>query len=237
MFREYLLDSSSLRPNRKPWPMAIAFVLECIAAAVVICIPLLSSGVIPVAARVPRIIAPLPVVQVATEPAQGTPSRGQATEPASDRLIVISDNPNRISLPMHTSYDPEAPANFRDVPLGPPKGPVVSCSRCGRSVVPGPGREDKRYIVSQLSPAQLLRRIEPLYPRPAVLMGLQGEVKLHALIAKDGTIQSLSVTSGHPLLAQAALDAVRQWRYRPYVLNGEAVEVETFITVNFRRDH
>jgi protein TonB len=67
-------------------------------------------------------------------------------------------------------------------------------------------------------------------------MGLQGEVKLHALIAKDGTIQSLSVTSGHPMLAQAALVAVRQWRYRPYVLNGQAVEVETFITVNFRHD-
>jgi periplasmic protein TonB len=61
-------------------------------------------------------------------------------------------------------------------------------------------------------------------------------VRLHAIIARDGTIQSLNVISGHPLLASAALDAVRQWRYRPYLLNGEAVEVETFITVNFRKD-
>jgi protein TonB len=59
-------------------------------------------------------------------------------------------------------------------------------------------------------------------------------VQLHAVIAKDGSIQSLSVTKGNPLLSQAALDAVRQWRYRPYMLNDEAVEVETFITVNFR---
>jgi len=70
-----------------------------------------------------------------------------------------------------------------------------------------------------------------------VLAGIQGEVRLHAVIAKDGTIQSLSVTSGQPILAQAALEAVRQWRYRPYLLNGKAVEVETFITVNFRKDH
>jgi protein TonB len=65
---------------------------------------------------------------------------------------------------------------------------------------------------------------------------MQGQVKLHAIIARDGTIQSLSAVSGPPLLVRAALDAVSQWRYRPYILNGEAVEVETFITVNFRKD-
>ena len=70
----------------------------------------------------------------------------------------------------------------------------------------------------------------------AVLANVQGEVKLHALIAKDGSIQSLSLSSGPPILAQAALDAVRQWRYRPYILNGQAVGVETFITVNFRKE-
>jgi protein TonB len=77
--------------------------------------------------------------------------------------------------------------------------------------------------------------VEPIYPRIATLTGIQGQVKLHAIIARDGTIQSLNAISGHPLLVHAALDAVGQWRYRPYVLNGEAVEVETFITVNFRK--
>jgi protein TonB len=78
--------------------------------------------------------------------------------------------------------------------------------------------------------------VEPVYPHIAVLTGMQGQVKLHAIIARDGTIQSLSAVSGPPLLVRAALDAVGQWRYRPYILNGEAVEVETFITVNFRKD-
>jgi len=75
-----------------------------------------------------------------------------------------------------------------------------------------------------------------VYPRIAVISGVQGEVKLHAIIARNGTIQSLNAVSGHPLLIRAAIDAVGQWRYRPYVLNGEAVEVETIITVNFRRE-
>ena len=65
---------------------------------------------------------------------------------------------------------------------------------------------------------------------------IQGQVKLHAIIARDGWIQSLNAISGHPLLVHAALEAVGQWRYRPYYLNGEAVEVETFITVNFRKE-
>jgi protein TonB len=59
-------------------------------------------------------------------------------------------------------------------------------------------------------------------------------VKLHAIIATDGTIQSLNVIDGPPLLAEAAREAVRQWRYRPYILNGRPVEVETLITVNFK---
>jgi protein TonB len=58
-------------------------------------------------------------------------------------------------------------------------------------------------------------------------------VVLQAVIGKDGTIQNLRVVSGHPMLAQAALDAVKQWRYKPYYLNGEPVDVDTTINVNF----
>jgi protein TonB len=61
----------------------------------------------------------------------------------------------------------------------------------------------------------------------------QGAVELRAIISKAGTIENLVVVSGHPMLSRAALEAVRQWRYRPYLLNGEPIEVETDITVNF----
>jgi len=93
-----------------------------------------------------------------------------------------------------------------------------------------------KRVISQLDEGQLVNRVEPIYPHIAAISGIQGQVKLHAIIARDGRIQSLNVISGHPLLAHAALDAVEKWRYRPYVLNGERVEVETFITINFRRE-
>jgi periplasmic protein TonB len=79
----------------------------------------------------------------------------------------------------------------------------------------------------------LVRRVEPIYPALAKAARIQGPVHLQAMISKQGLIENLQVLSGHPMLAGAAVDAVRQWRYRPYVLNGQAVEVETEITVNF----
>jgi protein TonB len=81
--------------------------------------------------------------------------------------------------------------------------------------------------------AYLVHRVQPEYPPLARSARIQGAVVVHAVIAKDGTIENLRVISGHPMLVPSALEAIRQWRYRPYVLNGEPVEVETQVTVNF----
>ena len=82
--------------------------------------------------------------------------------------------------------------------------------------------------------AQLISSVEPRYPVLAVQTKKEGTVILHAIISRDGRITSLEVVSGHPWFVQEALDAVRQWRYRPTMLNGEPVEVETTITVFLR---
>jgi protein TonB len=79
----------------------------------------------------------------------------------------------------------------------------------------------------------LIRRVQPVYPPLARSARVQGSVVLSALISKAGTMENLRVLSGHPLLVAAALEAVRQWRYRPYILNAEPIEVETQITVSF----
>ena len=84
--------------------------------------------------------------------------------------------------------------------------------------------------------AALTLKVQPLYPEPARLMHLQGTVRLRAIIGKDGSVSDLEVLSGNPILVQAALAAVREWRYRPTRLNNEAVEVETYITVSFVLD-
>jgi protein TonB len=81
--------------------------------------------------------------------------------------------------------------------------------------------------------ASLINRVTPVYPPLARQTRISGTVRLHAIIGKDGSVQQLEVMSGHPLLVQAALEAVRQWRYRPTLLNGEPVEVDTTIDVIF----
>jgi protein TonB len=79
----------------------------------------------------------------------------------------------------------------------------------------------------------LIYRVQPVYPPLARSARVQGAVVLRAIISKSGGIGNLQVVSGHPMLVKTALDAVSQWRYRPYILNDEPVEVETQITVNF----
>jgi protein TonB len=79
----------------------------------------------------------------------------------------------------------------------------------------------------------LIYKVQPQYPAAARLMHIAGPVRLRAVIGKDGGVTELEVLSGNPILVQAAVDAVREWRYRPTRLNEEAVEVETYITVNF----
>jgi protein TonB len=94
--------------------------------------------------------------------------------------------------------------------------------------------ERKPFRVSPgVQEGKLLQQIKPAYPKIAIISHVEGTVILHAMISPAGTIESLEVVSGHAMLTQAALDAVRQWRYRPTYLGGEPVEVETTITVNF----
>lgn len=81
--------------------------------------------------------------------------------------------------------------------------------------------------------AMLIARVDPEYPKIAQQMRLTGTVRLHAIIGTDGGVREVRVIEGSPILAQAALAAVRQWRYRPTLLGGSPVEVETYITVNF----
>ena len=76
--------------------------------------------------------------------------------------------------------------------------------------------------------------MNPLYPAMARDAHVGGAVRLRAIIGKDGAVHSLTLVGGHPLLAKSAMDAVRQWKYRPYLLNGQPVEVQTEITVQFK---
>ena len=96
------------------------------------------------------------------------------------------------------------------------------------------GERPPRIRISTIEPGMLQPRVEPVYPLLPLHMRREGRVELSAIIAADGTIESLEVVSGDPLFYGSALEAVRQWRYRPTILNGLPVEVETRIVLLYR---
>jgi TonB family protein len=133
----------------------------------------------------------------------------------------------------HVSYEPRILAPY--APGGPAKrNPGHSSSTGPARPTTDVGVESPKRLKTFLEPAPLTRRVEPAYPVLARQKGREGRVELHALIATDGTIQSLEVLSGDPLFYNSALAAVREWRYRPTLLNGQAIEIDTRITVLYK---
>jgi periplasmic protein TonB len=121
-----------------------------------------------------------------------------------------------------------------------PDGGIGILNGTGEGPVPPRPPDPKLPVVTKpifvsmgAQEAMLVRRVEPIYPTWARQAHVSGTVELRAIIAKDGSVINLEVISGHPMLVRAAVDAVRQWRYRPTLLNNQPVEVQTFVTVKF----
>ena len=199
---------------------------------------------------VPLFAKPLPLARTITTPippyrhiaprTQPEPTPQGGTRP----VCFICFNPN--SRPAALTPSSTAETSLGD-PIGPPDGllaaPCPGCIDIGRTEGPrrpvaNEARRDKPKILhpTHIDPAMLIHRVEPVYPILPKQLGRGGRVELRAIIATDGTIQSLQVVSGDPLFYRSALDAVSQWRYRPTVLNGEPVEIDTFITVIYNID-
>jgi protein TonB len=111
------------------------------------------------------------------------------------------------------------------MPGGTGSGPKIEVAKPKPT---GPAR-----ISGGVMAGQILTKVQPVYPPIAKAAHVSGTVVLHAIISKTGSIENLSAISGPDMLKSAAIDAVRQWRYKPYLLNGEPTEVDTTITVNF----
>jgi periplasmic protein TonB len=126
------------------------------------------------------------------------------------------------------------PSEAPSIDFGPgPVGPSLPIAGSYVPPMPTVSRPVQNVRTSVMMEGNLIRKVEPLYPSMAKQLHVQGAVIIKAWISRDGLIEREQIESGHPLLVRAALDAVRQWRYRPYYLNHEPVEVETEITVNF----
>jgi len=187
---------------------------------------------------VTAVITPIPPYRHAS-----AANRDHVQHPQGDhrRLCVVCFNPRpttRSQVPITSTNEPPEPTGASE---GSPV-PCPGCSNIGRNEGPmppvpaEPKKEKPRLVHTQISPAMLIHRVEPVYPILPKQLGRSGRVELRAVIATDGTIQSLQIVSGDPLFYQSAMDAVRQWRYRPTVLNGEPVEIDTFISVIYNID-
>ncbi len=138
------------------------------------------------------------------------------------RINDVGTGPNIPSAPSIDVADSGSPTGiFRSIGSGLPV------------VIPARPVPVKPLPISNWAEGNIVFRVQPTYPILAKQARVQGAVEMRAIISKTGTIENLTVVSGHPMLAASAVQAVRQWRYRPYLLNHEPIEVETEITVNF----
>lgn len=238
MFQETLLESAPMAAWRSRWPMATGFTLQMIFASALVILPLLSTGIIPISSRRP-FFAPVKYTPIETV-SDTTRTIGSSTSMRFPRATVVAvNNTSHITDPFaHSSgITGASTATSPDLSITGSSGPSLGVIPAGRVIpVPPPAQPRGPVKISAMSEAMLQNKVVPVYPVPAARAGIEGTVKLHAIIATDGSIQSLSVIAGHPLLTRAALDAVSQWKYRPYKLNGVPTEVETYITVTFRRE-
>ena len=243
MFDELVECNPIPKKTNKPWTVALSTLVQCGLLGILILVPLIYTEALPKTMLTTLLVAPPPPPPPPPPPA-ATPVK--VIKPVA-RLIQAGKlmAPKAIPKEVNIIKEQELPPDMGvvgvqgGVPGGVPGGQAggVLGGIIGGAVgsLPPPPKEGPKRIRlgGQVQQAKLINRVQPVYPPLAKQARIQGNVVLHAIIAKDGTIQELQVLSGHPLLVQAALDAVRQWRYQPTLLNGDPVEVDTTVTVVF----
>jgi len=230
--------SRARRTRRKTFGVSLAVELSLL--VLLIAAPILTTVANPVFSRptyVPLVLGARHLKHPALQPT--TPVR-QTLNYHADPITYLTDHAPRYPVDTREAVG-DPPTEILDVF---PEDPSLSASPFVglRSSGPAPPPEEiKRNTKKQplklsepVVEAQLVSRIEPRYPLLALQLKQSGTVVLHAIISRDGHITALEVVSGSPFFVQAALDAVRLWRYRPTMLNGEPVEVDTTITVVFQ---
>jgi periplasmic protein TonB len=233
---ETTLSSSWDERSRRGMTALTSFGLQALAVAVLLVIPLLRPAGLPFIHQLSMPVSlgrPLGSAPVVVR-------RSGASAPTSDPAIVLRPS---TSFPVgKPSPDEDGPPQVG--PSGPyapgPSGPgsdvglLNSLATATGPLMPAaPAVRIAPIRISHMSEGDVIRKVLPTYPPLARGARIQGQVILQAVISKQGTIENLRLVTGHPMLVPAAIEAVRQWRYRPYILNNDPVEVETQITVNF----
>jgi len=245
MLENSLIESQDRRKTRKPLTVVVSAIAHLVTIVLLVLIPLLQTQALTIppvdmSMWAPRIELPRrievfsvqPRVHKYTEPA---PTLLTYPESIPAKIVYIDEPGSPPSGFTPSTGNNSTGALFRDVinrpseavsllPPLPPSPPPLP---------PPPAAKVEPFRVSHMELADLVHRVNPAYPPLARQARVQGVVVLEAVINKEGAIESLRVVTGHPLLNQSAVDAVKQWRYRPLMLNGEPTEVITTVTVTF----
>jgi protein TonB len=237
MFSELVESIARPRDKRQGWALVVSAMLQAGCLLILILVPLIYTQALPKAILNTVLVA---FPGATSQPAPEAPP--VRSGPHSVRLLNHHVLMAPTHIPTHANVFNEAPLPPEE-PVG--QGPIsgnsgldllnvapVAADPVSRPAAP-PNAPQRVPVTSTIEAAKLVSRIQPVYPPIAIQARIQGNVVLHAIIGKEGAVSELQVLSGHPLLVQAAFDAVRHWRYSPTLLSGQPVEVETTITVSF----
>jgi len=243
MFSDSLLEFG---PQRKKKFMATttSFILNCLALSVLLIMPLVFTEQLPKAQLLTFLVAPPPPPPPpppAAQEVQRVIHQIQTDLLSTGQLRTPTKIPQKIEMIKEDEAPPPMPVTggvVGGVPGGVPGGQVGGViggiiGAANATAVPRLAAPQRIRISQGVTRGLLIHRVEPAYPTLAKAARIQGEVVLTAVISVNGDIENLQLVSGHPMLVPAAIAAVKQWHYKPYLLNGQPVEVETTITVIF----
>ena len=244
MFDDILIESQNKIHTHRKATTLVSLLLEALLVGVFVLVPLIFTQALPTEKLVTALVAPPPPPPPPPPPsaARSTPSEPKPVTKAEispDEIRVPTKIPNKIvqTQEQASAAAPSVAGVVGGVPGGVAGGQVGGVIGGVLGGIPAavPKMEaPQRVRVSQgVVQGLLVHQVEPEYPPVAKAAHIQGAVVLQALIGKDGAVKQVQVLSGPPMLASAAQIAVKQWRYKPYILNGQPVEVDTTINVNF----
>jgi protein TonB len=238
MFEDSILDNRMQK--KSVLTTFLSYLLQIFLVGILVLIPLIYTDALPKQQLMTFLVAPPPPPPPPPPPA-AAPVR--VVKVASEMVNGELRTPTKIPQKVQMIKEEEAPPDLGagGVPGGVPggipggsAGGVIGGIISSQPVAVPKVATPTRVRVSQgVSSGLLIKKVNPTYPPLARQARIQGQVVLHAEISKEGTIQNLQLISGHAMLAPAAIEAVKQWRYKPYLLNGEPVAVETEVIVNF----
>jgi periplasmic protein TonB len=236
MFAESLLESGNVHHKGRGWATTLSITIQALLLAALVALPIFRPDKILLESR--TISAPIAFGRPEAPPHTEQQRSASSARPLENALQPPREIPTHIFTGPVSSNRPDAPPipcviNCNIGP-GDPTG-VIGSTRLPVIPMPtAPVKPTPRPVVSVLELGALTHQVQPLYPDVAKRMRLEGTVVIRALVDRDGRIASVQVLSGNPFFVDSASSAVSQWRYRPYLLNGQPVEVETQITVNFK---